>query len=302
MSAKKYRNTFVFVPDGEPTEQTISALDYFSKSGLPPNYLNWILCITFGMESITIGYNLAVSPIFIMTTFDRSTGVIGAMLAAGATIGTVISILVTLTTTGKALMRKYLPSPYNFFFALVGISISVFLAAVPSFPVHIVGLLCLMGFNDLAAILLNEMQGTVTSTEAYSVIGPMGQVIRRSFNVVTAITGPVLFSIMPQLPYIVAGSVTTIWTIFLVIIMMRRMEANRLTVLDGSIKPSQSLVGRFMAMSFASKEIIAQQKEAGMKLEGGRRFHSGSVKMMDASSKVEGRSLYCGSLKFDVPK
>jgi hypothetical protein len=243
-------------------DEMVAALDFFLGSGMGANYLSYILCITFGMESITIGYNLAISPIFITEQFGKSTVVIGIMLGAGAGFGTLVSILMTLTNHGKTLMEKYLPSPYNLFVAMGGISVSVLLASVPSFPVHVIGILFLMGFNDLAALILNEMQGTITTSRAYSAIGPMGQVVRRSFNVITAVTGPLLFSVLPQLPYIVAGVVTALWTLVLVIVIKHRMRSNR-KVLDTDDVPRASLRD-FKQMSFTRQEIIAREKKRGI--------------------------------------
>jgi hypothetical protein len=243
-------------------DEMVAALDFFLGSGMGANYLSYILCITFGMESITIGYNLAISPIFITEQFGKGTVVIGVMLGAGAGFGTLVSILMTLTNHGKTLMEKYLPSPYNLFVAMGGISASVLLASVPSFPVHVIGILFLMGFNDLAALILNEMQGTITTSRAYSAIGPMGQVVRRSFNVITAVTGPLLFSVLPQLPYIVAGVVTALWTLVLVIVIKHRMRSNR-KVLDTDDVPRASLRD-FKQMSFTRQEIIAREKKRGI--------------------------------------
>jgi hypothetical protein len=243
-------------------DEMVPALDFFLGSGMGANYLSYILCITFGMEAITIGYNLAISPIFITEQFGKDTAVIGIMLGAGAGFGTLASILVTLTNHGKTLTEKYLPSPYNLFVAMGGISVSVLLASVPSFPVHVVGILFLMGFNDLAALILNEMQGTITTSRAYSAIGPMGQVVRRSCNVITAITGPLLFSVSPQLPYIVAGVLTALWTLVLVIVIKHRMRSNR-KGMDTDEIPRASLQD-FKQMTFARQEIIAREKKRGI--------------------------------------
>ena len=51
--------------------------------------------------------------------------------------------------------------------------------------------------------------------DSYSLVGPLGQVVRRSLNVITALTGPILFSVYPRLPYLVAGGVTLIWSVVL---------------------------------------------------------------------------------------
>ena len=124
-------------------------------------------------------------------------------------------------------MDKVLPSPYNMLASMAGISISVLLTAVPSFPVHILGLICLMASNDLAAILLNELQGMITSTESYKTIAPLGQIIRRSLNVFTAVTGPLLYSVFPTLPYFVASAITAVWTLIVAIVIRDRMKKNK---------------------------------------------------------------------------
>ena len=46
-------------------------------------------------------------------------------------------------------------------------------------------------------------------------IGPLGQMLRRIVNVITAVSGPVLFGLNPRLPYYVAGSLTALWTMLL---------------------------------------------------------------------------------------
>ncbi|CAB9507496.1 expressed unknown protein [Seminavis robusta] len=237
------------------------ALDSYSESGMGANYLTYALLVTFGMEAITIGYNLAVSPVYITEVFEMSTTVIGGLLAAGAAFGTITTMLIALPKQGRVLMEKWLPSPLHFLVAMTGISVAVLVAATPVFPVHVVGLLMLMGFNDLAALLLNELQGSITSSKAYSTIGPMGQVVRRTGNVLTAVSGPIFFGIFPQLPYIVAGSITAIWTILLTIIIRHRSKDNQ-DMLDHS-NLDASVSSFYASTTFSRREIIARQVKKG---------------------------------------
>lgn len=236
-------------------------MDSFSESGMGANYLSYALCFTFGMEAVTIGYNLAVSPVYITEIFQQNTTVVGILLASGAAFGTLTTITMALTKQGHSFMESFFPSPIGFLVAMLGISVSVCIAAVPVFPIHVMGLLFLMGFNDLAALLLNEMQGTITSSKAYSTLGPMGQVVRRSCNVVTAVTGPILFGILPQLPYIVAGSVTALWTIILAWVILHRSKANQQIMSHSHIPESVSSF--FNSTTFSRKEIIARQVKKG---------------------------------------
>ena len=98
---------------------------------------------------------------------------------------------------------------------MLGIGTGVLVAAIPSFPAHVAGVVLLMCFNDLGATLMTELQASISTTSNYSILGPLGQVVRRTLNCVTALTGPILFGAFPRLPYIVAGGVTLTWTALL---------------------------------------------------------------------------------------
>ncbi len=171
------KSTRFAVPDDAPTRTKkrsesdkirdsvmLQMVDLFLDSGFGANSLSYLLCITIGMEAITIGYNLAISPLYITEQFDVDSSTVGLMLASGAALGTIISSFVTLTETGKRLMNSYLPSPTNLIVSMGAIAVSVLIAAVPLFYIHIIGLMMLMAWNDFASILLNEMQGEFTNT------------------------------------------------------------------------------------------------------------------------------------------
>ncbi len=218
--------------------------------------------ITFGVESITIGYNLAISPVFIVEEFGKSTTIVGIILAAGAASGTIFSVYATLSKKGQSFLKSYFPSPYNLFMALGGIAVSVLTAAIPSFPVYIIGVMFLMAFNDLGAVILNQIQGTITTSKAYSSIGPMGQTVRRSFNVVTAITAPVLFGVMTRLPYLVAGSITALWLVILVVVITRRTKKSDAKI-SSDTRLRGSVVTQFRRMSFGKQEVFKRQHKKG---------------------------------------
>jgi len=178
-------------------------------------WINWIVCISFGIEALTIGYNLSIGPIFLLDEFNKQTSIIGIMFAVGAASGTFAAVSVTCTDLGKDVLKKIATSPFDVCFAMLGIGLGVLVAAVPSFPVHVLGVVILMCFNDLGATLMTELQASISTTSNYSLLGPMGQVVRRTLNCVTALTGPILFGMYPRLPYIVAGTVTLVWTTLL---------------------------------------------------------------------------------------
>ena len=109
--------------------------------------------------------------------------------------------------------------------------------------------------------------GTVTAKDAYLTIGPLGQVIRRSLNVATAVTGPLLYSVYPALPYLVAGVVTGLWTILLVVVMSRRSKANYSIIrkAKGIEKGDEEHKKKMdLKMSFSRQEMIARQLKRGV--------------------------------------
>jgi len=198
--------------------------NHTTDESLPITWVNWIMCISFGIEALTIGYNLSIGPIFMVEEFNMQTGIIGIMFAVGAALGSVLAIGVTCTSFGKQALNKIAASPFDICFAMAGIGTGVLVAALPSFPVHVCGVILLMCFNDLGATLMTELQASMTTTSNYSLVGPLGQVVRRSLNVITALTGPVLFGVYPRLPYFVAGGITLIWTVVLFVVFKRRMK------------------------------------------------------------------------------
>jgi len=198
------------------TRTVIEANSKFdTDTEIATTWINWIVCISFGIEALTIGYNLSIGPIFLLDEFNKQTSIIGIMFAVGAASGTFAAVSVTCTDLGKDVLKKIATSPFDVCFAMLGIGLGVLVAAVPSFPVHILGVVILMCFNDLGATLMTELQASISTTSNYSLLGPMGQVVRRTLNCVTALTGPILFGMYPRLPYIVAGTVTLVWTALL---------------------------------------------------------------------------------------
>ena len=225
----------------------------YSTCDLPATWVNWLLCASFGIEALTIGYNLSIGPIFLLNEFNKGTGIIGILFAVGAASGTVAAIGVTCTKFGNTLMRQIAAPPYDLCFAMGGIAVGVLVAAVPNFVMHVIGLILLMCFNDLGATMMTELQASITTVSNYSLLGPLGQVVRRCLNVATALTGPVLFGVSPRLPYFVAGGITLLWTIMLFIAFKLRMEKTVEEIADKTGRSRESVKYR---MSFATTEVI----------------------------------------------
>lgn len=227
--------------------------DNYSTSQLPASWINWVICCTFGIEALTIGYNLSIGPIFLLNTFERGPGIIGVIFAVGEIIGTIFAVGSTCTGRGKALMRSIAKSPFDLCFAMGGIAVGVLVAAAPIFGLHVAGVFLLMSFNDLGATLMTELQASITTASSFAVLGPAGQVVRRAINVATALTGPVLFGWYPRMPYFVAGGVTIIWTVLLFVAFSLRRKQTVKTVAHQTGSSRRSVRHR---MSFATGEVV----------------------------------------------
>ncbi len=225
----------------------------YTACDLPATWINWLLCATFGVEALTIGFTLGIGPIFLLNEFDQNTGVIGALFAIGGAFGTIAAIGITCTKTGNNLMMKIAASPFDLCFAMGGIAAGVLVATIPSLVPHAIGLILLMAFNDIGATLMTELQASITTTSNFAILGPFGQVVRRCLNVVTAVTGPVLFGVYPRLPYLVAGITTLIWTIMLFVLFKLRMEKTYEEVSGMTGRNMRSIKYR---MSFCTSEVV----------------------------------------------
>jgi len=221
-------------------------------------WINWIMVLSFGIEALTIGYNLSIGPIFLLDEFDKQTGIIGIMFAVGAASGTIAAVGVTCTNIGRRLLRKIATSPFDICFAMLGIGIGVLVAAVPTFPVHVAGVVLLMCFNDLGATLMTELQASISTTSNFGIVGPMGQVVRRTLNCVTALTGPLFFGIYPRLPYFVAGGVTLIWTAGLFMAFKFRLQTTVKAIAESTGHSRGTVAARMQAgdINFITTEVL----------------------------------------------
>eukprot|EP00927_Polykrikos_kofoidii_P067695 TRINITY_DN63145_c0_g1_i1.p1 TRINITY_DN63145_c0_g1~~TRINITY_DN63145_c0_g1_i1.p1 ORF type:complete len:477 (-),score=52.24 TRINITY_DN63145_c0_g1_i1:59-1489(-) len=245
---------------GPAHEDKVRCDTAFLTSGLKANWVAIALAVAVGVEAITIGYNLSVGPIFVLYMFGADTSTIGILFAAGAATGTVASISATILPVSRRFMNKHLPAPLNIYVSMIGIGCSVLIAAIPVLEIHILGLLLLMAFNDLATTLLVELMGSITSQRGYKFVGPLAQIIRRMLNTVTAITGPILFGWFPRAPHLVAGGVTLLTTLVMIIVLEHR-RSKTCALLAAGLDASR--YQSIKMMPWEQQEIAAQMLEAG---------------------------------------
>ena len=191
-------------------------INKFSRSDMKTNSISYLIAMTMGIETITVGFNLVIGPLFIMESFEAQTTLIGVLFAIGAGFGALVTILLTTTECCARNTEKCLPSPVNIYVSMGGLACAVIMAAFKPFWLHVVGLLMLMAFNDLAVTYLIQLQDIIATNTEYKTIGPLGQVIRRSLSVVSAVTGPLLYGVYPKLPYLIAGGTSLLWVFLLI--------------------------------------------------------------------------------------
>ena len=77
-----------------------------------------------------------------------------------------------ISSKGRNFQKKYVRSPYNLYVLIATISVSVLGLLVPNFIVQVVSNLFLIGACELFLTLLSELQGSITTSHYYAVLGP----------------------------------------------------------------------------------------------------------------------------------
>lgn len=143
-SPLKRKNTAAELVDGK--------IDSFGTSGGKANWISYLVAFTIGVEAITIGYNLAVGPIFLKEEQKISSSMIGLLFFIGNTIGTVISVLFTMIDCISTRYDKILPQPVNLYKSMTFITVGVLIVTAKPFVLIAIGVFSLMSFNELASI------------------------------------------------------------------------------------------------------------------------------------------------------
>lgn len=117
-------------------------------------------------------------------------------------------------------------------------------------------------FNDLAALRLNIFNGQISSIHAYKQICPLAQICRSFLNTITAITGPILFNIQPQLPFVIAAIISIIWTGVLILAFRTRSKTVKSIIQQAILSRNPQLSCVFKIKTYQLQEILAQLIES----------------------------------------
>ena len=86
----------------------------------------------------------------------------------------------------------------------------------------------------------------------------MAQICRRTLNTVTAITGPLLFEILPQSPFIVSASLSIVWTVVLILAFKARAKTVNQIIQKNIMATNSHQSCVFKIASYQLQEILAQ--------------------------------------------
>ena len=135
-------------------------LTYFSGAGeVVLNKIVFVVASAFLIEALTSGSLFSVGPFYIQETFGKSTSYTGTVFALSSVFGTIFTMLF-ISDKGKEIVRKVLPSSSEIYSLMLIISLATLALIVPSFPVQIICVMFVIGFNETLWALLTEMEGT----------------------------------------------------------------------------------------------------------------------------------------------
>jgi hypothetical protein len=289
-SRTKFRSTKLLqsIHEGKPRHTLMRQYSGSGADEIVASHFTYLVALVFSVESIACGYLFSIGPLFIYETFGVNQGKIGSIFSAASLFGTILTFL-AISPKGRAFQRTYARSPYNLYVLIISISISVLGLLVPSFGVQVVCILFLIGACELFLTLLSELQGSITTSHYYTVLGPSAQMLRRIMNVVMAVTGPIFYGIFSRLPYIVAGSICLVYACVFIVYTQKQQKQNAARVaelfsanteLDDN--DAKEMVQRYNRMTISSRECLARMASCTFKV----------IKLAEESNEEVGSDAY----------
>jgi hypothetical protein len=210
----------------------------------------YFVIVTQAVMAMCIGTFLATS-VLQYQTMGVGVWTTGTLLALGEAFGCLA--LTTPSTSssndGSKLANTHQPGkrevevvatllgrPFHCVPALLASGIATAAFGVPVLMVAVTSQLCLSALNNFTVSLLNEVTASAVRNRAdYLRLQSLGQLLRRCGNILTAVTGPILFGIAPWLPWAVYGGVVCLWALLLWVVLWR--HARRINTEKGAKGP-----------------------------------------------------------------
>jgi len=225
------------------------------------NKIVYVVALIAVVDAFTAGVVTAVGPLY-FTSLGYSESEIGYIL----TISTALSFIlcaVTSTSKGNALMKRYTPSPYNFFIVLGVLVVSVSAMAIPvALVAAIMFSLVIMSCN-LFLGLRSEVQGAITLSSHFVVIGPSVKMIRRGVYVLINLISPMLLAANSMLPFLFSGT-SSLFLGMLFVVAIRHQQKENMNKINAVLKKSNRCLNRW---SFVSQEVMARSASVALYLD-----------------------------------
>jgi len=143
------------------------------------------------------------------------------------------------------------------------VAIGTMCFSVPVLGVAIAAQMLMSTFNDVSVSYLNELIATSVPPSKFRKNQGRGQYLRRIGNVITGVTGPLLFGVYEGLPFILFGSIVFVWSLILFVAIYRHASKMERATKG---KASWGFIGPFMATSSTpwhqlEKEYYVQERE-----------------------------------------
>mmetsp|Transcript_22751 Transcript_22751/g.27898 ORF Transcript_22751/g.27898 Transcript_22751/m.27898 type:complete len:667 (+) Transcript_22751:69-2069(+) len=202
------------------------SLAKYYPSDVPSSALRYLLPLcTFGRTiSSIIVWN--ISALVMNIDYAQSEIVIGGIFS-GMMLCDWLVTEICLLEKWKNIMRRKFPSPWDVYIYMIGVVSSLALVAVPIFPMFITGLIIFNIFNSALRTLLTELQGTSNNgCETFYFM-----IFRRFWTITALFSLPVLHSLHPQIPFVLAiwfAFFTTV-TLFFLITCYKKEEEEEVT-------------------------------------------------------------------------
>ena len=239
---------------------------YFSESDLfRPSLLVKLIPVMLAFEGVTVGGFQTIGPIYITEIFGRSESEIGMLVAISTVLGTALSLGIE-SDTGSHIYGKIFSSPNDMCTFYVVIALSVFLLLVPSFSLHALSVGVIMIFNEPLRSKMYELQVAVTTMKHYRFLGPLGEFMNLSVELVVSLVVPFLYGIHYFLPYAVLGTISALFAAIFVRTVKLQSQRNTqklsefdldVATVDSDGDTGDGKVAR-RRLSFADREILAQ--------------------------------------------
>jgi len=196
----------------------------FAQTGFSPHIETaqapWIvhmILISQIFIALCIGTFLGTGGLYYAQIFGVDAFKFGVSMGFGELMGMCISHMLPKTQPARHLNGIMSHRPFALLLSVKVAIIAVVLifSSVPGFPLAVVFQLAFQVLNDVWTYLVNDVVFKLSPINQYRRLQGQGQMYRRIGNALAGVSGPILLSIWPPLPFILSAVLLAVWTIVL---------------------------------------------------------------------------------------